>query len=87
MSGAAATGTPVPVPTSVAVVGPTLVPTSSPTMTTTAEPREPSARAVNVPDFEMVAYQGQKVLGGSRTRFSEVFKQGRPIVLKFWRGQ
>lgn len=84
---ATATATPAPAPTSVAVVSPNLSPTSLPTTIATAEPRDPVTRAVNVPDFEMVAYQGQKVLGGSRTKFSQVFKQGRPVVLNFWRGQ
>lgn len=85
--GAVATVTPAQVPTRAAVVRPTLAPTSSAGETATAKPRESSEQAISVPDFEMVAYQGQTVLGGSRTRFSKVFEQGKPVVLNFWRGQ
>ena len=37
-------------------------------------------------DFRLVAYQGQDVLGGDETDFSEVFRHGKPVVLNFWAG-
>ena len=37
-------------------------------------------------DFEFVVYQGEDVLGGSELSFSEVFDQGKPVVLNFWAG-
>lgn len=38
------------------------------------------------PDFALVAYQGDAVLGGHQARFADVFTQGRPVVLNFWAG-
>ncbi len=37
-------------------------------------------------DFSIVAYQGQDVLGGKTTTFSQVFVQRKPVVLNFWAG-
>ncbi len=37
-------------------------------------------------DFEIIAYQGEDVLGGSSVMFSEVLAQGRPVVLNLWAG-
>ena len=39
-----------------------------------------------VADFEIAVYQGQDVLGGQSVRFSELFAQGKPVVLSFWAG-
>lgn len=36
------------------------------------------------PDFEMVAYQGEKRLGGEELNFSELLGRGQPVVLNFW---
>src|SRR5256885_3243174 len=38
-------------------------------------------------DFSIVVYQGQDVLGGQETHFSDVFHQNKPVVLNFWAGQ
>jgi hypothetical protein len=37
-------------------------------------------------DFNIVAYQGDAVLGGKQVAFSKVFDQGKPVVLNFWAG-
>lgn len=86
MPGAAATGTPVRVPTTVAIAKPTLAPTSSPGMSAATKPQGSRGRPVSVPDFKLVAYQGEELLGGREVRFSEVFEQGKPVVLNFWAG-
>ena len=36
------------------------------------------------PDFAMVAYQGQAVLGGDDVRLSQLIGTGTPIVVNFW---
>lgn len=41
---------------------------------------------VDVPDFGVVVYQGEDVLGGHETQFSQVFTHGKPVVLNFWAG-
>jgi len=41
---------------------------------------------VDVPDFGVVVYQGDDVLGGHETQFSHVFTHGKPVVLNFWAG-
>lgn len=38
----------------------------------------------DVPDFAMVAYQGDDVLGGEESRFHDLLADGRPVVLNFW---
>lgn len=38
------------------------------------------------PDFPITAYQGEEVLGGKEVRFSELFSQGKPVILNFWAG-
>lgn len=38
------------------------------------------------PDFTMVAYQGQDVLGGHRVDFAHLVGHGKPVVLNFWAG-
>ncbi|MDA2928132.1 TlpA family protein disulfide reductase [Acidobacteria bacterium AH-259-G07] len=38
------------------------------------------------PDFEIIVYQGDDVLGGKRLRLSELLAQGKPVVLNFWAG-
>jgi len=42
---------------------------------------------VSVPDFRLVAYQGDQLLGGHETKFSAVFSQSQPVVLNFFAGQ
>ncbi len=37
-------------------------------------------------DFNIVAYQGDAVLGGKQVAFKKVFDQGKPVVLNFWAG-
>jgi len=38
------------------------------------------------PDFRVVAYQGQDILGGDEVDFSQVFRHGKPVILNFWAG-
>ncbi len=38
------------------------------------------------PDFRVVAYRGQDILGGDEVDFSQVFRHGKPVVLNFWAG-
>ncbi|MCY4583445.1 MAG: TlpA disulfide reductase family protein [Chloroflexi bacterium] len=40
--------------------------------------------ALEVPDIEISAYQGQDVLGGDTASLSEIVGQGKPVVLNFW---
>ena len=37
-------------------------------------------------DFEIAFYQGADTLGGDPVRFSELFGQGKPVVLNLWAG-
>jgi thiol-disulfide isomerase/thioredoxin len=37
-------------------------------------------------DFEIIVYQGHDELGGDRVLFSELLKDGRPVVLNMWAG-
>ena len=37
-------------------------------------------------DFALTVYQGEDALGGSELNFSDVFAQGKPVVLNFWAG-
>ncbi len=47
----------------------------------------PSAdRRLAAPDFPLTLYQGADVLGSEELKFSEVFAQGKPVVLNFWAG-
>lgn len=36
------------------------------------------------PDIDMIAYQGQEVLGGSDTTLHALFERNTPIVVNFW---
>jgi thiol-disulfide isomerase/thioredoxin len=38
------------------------------------------------PDFQVVAYQGEELLGGKEVKFSQLFSQRKPVVLNFWAG-
>ena len=42
--------------------------------------------AGSAPDFRVVAYQGQDILGGDEVDFSQVFRHGKPVILNFWAG-
>jgi thiol-disulfide isomerase/thioredoxin len=44
----------------------------------------PANAGFEAPDVQMVAYQGEEVLGGERVRLHDVLGQGRPVVLNFW---
>ena len=44
----------------------------------------PATAELDAPDFEMIAYQGEEVLGGERSRLHDVLGDGRPLVLNFW---
>ena len=39
-----------------------------------------------IPDFEIDVYQGAETLGGSALLLSDLFAQGKPVVLNFWAG-
>jgi len=74
-----------------ASTAPTPVPRSSPTARQTPAAVTNGAgvtqdRAVEVPDFGIVAYQGDNLLGGHETTFANVFAHGKPVVLNFWAG-
>lgn len=45
-----------------------------------------AAQAMAAPDFSFTLYQGEDDLGFSQGRFSQLFTQGRPVVLNFWAG-
>lgn len=38
------------------------------------------------PDVEVVMYQGEAAVGGSRVRLSQLWGRGKPVVLNFWAG-
>ena len=74
-----------------ASTAPTAVPRSSPTPFHTPAAVANGAgvtqdRAAEVPDFAIVAYQGDDLLGGHETTFANVFAHGKPVVLNFWAG-
>jgi thiol-disulfide isomerase/thioredoxin len=46
-----------------------------------------SSSSSQVKDFNIVAYQGEDVFGGKEAKFSQIFRQGKPVVLNFWAGQ
>lgn len=37
-------------------------------------------------DFEISVYQGTEIVGGDTVDFSELFDQGKPVVLNLWAG-
>ena len=37
--------------------------------------------------FKFAVYQGEEELGGGDLSFSQLFDQGKPVVLNFWAGQ
>jgi cytochrome c biogenesis protein CcmG, thiol:disulfide interchange protein DsbE len=41
----------------------------------------------HAPDFRVIAYQGEDVLGGEEANLSDLLAQGKPVVLNFWAGQ
>lgn len=43
-------------------------------------------RHIAAPDFQLTVYQGADVLGGEELKFSDIFGQGKPVVLNFWAG-
>jgi thiol-disulfide isomerase/thioredoxin len=46
----------------------------------------PSGSAINLelPDLNIITYQGADVLGGDEVTLSELVGQGKPVVLNFW---
>ena len=55
--------------------------------TAAVPPVAPASASVELPgDFEIAAYQGEDALGGQVVKFSQVFAQGRPVVLNLWAG-
>ena len=49
-----------------------------------AAPDSSGSVALEVPDIEISAYQGQDALGGDTATLSTVLGQGKPVVLNFW---
>ena len=62
-------------------------PTTIPTATTESEPASEAAAPSNLKfDFQIELYQGEDVLGANQVQFSELFGQGKPVILNFWAG-
>jgi hypothetical protein len=62
-------------------------PTATPTVPPTVAPTPvPTPTPVSVPDFQVVAYQGDATFGGHSGHFSPVFAAGRPVVLLYFAG-
>lgn len=62
-------------------------PTTIPTATAQAEAEPVAAAPSNLKfDFQIDLYQGEDVLGGQEIKFSELFGQGKPVILNFWAG-
>lgn len=62
-------------------------PTTIPTATAQAEAEPVAAAPSNLKfDFQIDLYQGGDVLGGQEIKFSELFGQGKPVILNFWAG-
>lgn len=57
-----------------------------PSATLAAVPATPSGVPPNVPDFRVVAYQGDQAFGGHDGHFSAAFAAGRPVVLLYFAG-
>jgi hypothetical protein len=55
-------------------------------VTVTAAPPAPAPVLPAVPDFAVVAYQGDQVFGGHEGHFSAAFAAGRPVVLLYLAG-
>ncbi len=52
-----------------------------------APPAVPESGSVDLAgDFTIAVYQGEDVLGGEEIQFSDLFAQGRPVVLNLWAG-
>jgi hypothetical protein len=52
----------------------------------TAAPPTPAPTLPAVPDFPVVAYQGDQAFGGHDGHFGAVFAAGRPVVLLYFAG-
>ncbi|MGH2405027.1 MAG: TlpA family protein disulfide reductase [bacterium] len=61
---------------------PTAVPAAPDTRPLAATP----SSLYPAPDFEIVMYQGQSAVGGSKVRLSQLWRRGKPIVLNFFAG-
>ena len=64
-------------------VSPVPSPTAPPTAPATPIP-SPTLPAV--PDFPVVAYQGDQAFGGHQGHFSAAFAAGQPVVLLYFAG-
>ena len=62
-------------------------PVASPTAPPTAPASPPPSPTLPaVPDFPVVAYQGDQVFGGHQGRFGAAFGAGLPVVLLYFAG-
>jgi hypothetical protein len=55
-------------------------------VTATIAPPSPTPALPAVPDFPVVAYQGDQAFGGHDGHFAAVFAAGRPVVLLYFAG-
>ena len=83
VTGGSSTPTAAP-PTPATTLRPSPTPQTPAPVTAGAGPERRSA--VEVPDFGIVAYQGDDLLGGHETTFANIFVHGKPVVLNFWAG-
>ena len=62
-------------------------PTTIPTAMAESEAPPAAAAPSNLKfDFQIQLYQGEDVLGAQEIEFSELFGQGKPVILNFWAG-
>jgi thiol-disulfide isomerase/thioredoxin len=46
----------------------------------------PAGSLQPAPDLDIILYQGGSAVGGDRIRLSQLWRQGRPVVVNFWAG-
>ena len=61
-------------------------PEATPPAVTSSTPVPATPALPAVPDFHVVAYQGDEAFGGHEGHFSAVFAAGRPVVLLYFAG-
>jgi hypothetical protein len=66
--------------------GPSATTTPVPAATAATPTPTPAPTLPAVPDFPVVAYQGDQVFGGHDGHFSAVFAAGQPVVLLSFAG-
>lgn len=46
-----------------------------------------ASRNIEAMDFQFTVYRGAEELGGEKLNLSDLFDEGKPVVLNFWAGQ